>query len=181
MRSRSLALFLPFLWMVFSIAALGQDKSVTVAGKWQISWEARFGTERGTIQFEQAESKLSGNLQARVGSPKVTGAVDGNKVSFDLAFQGPPKPFTLVFTGTMDGDKMAGKFEIKGMTDGYDWHGENAHPTSYTWTAVRQPDRSQADTQETAAPANRYYCQQVLIHNLWIFFNLKFIITLHNG
>ena len=154
MRSRSLALFLPFLLVAFCTTALGQDKSATVAGKWQISWEARFGTERGTIQFEQADSKLSGSLQARVGSPKVTGVVDGKKVSFELAFQGPPKPFTLVFTGTTDGDKMAGKFEIKGMTDGYDWHGENAHPTSYSWTAVRQSDGPQADTQETDAPAN---------------------------
>ena len=134
---------LPLLLLASSLAALGQEKPTNIAGKWQLSWEARIGTERDMILFDQVESKLTGSMQARLGTPKVSGTVDGGNVSFKLQFSGA-QPFALVFTGTVDGDKMAGKFEIEGVKDGYDWHGENVRPTNYSWTAVRQSNSHDA-------------------------------------
>lgn len=134
-----------YFWLLVFAAMFGQAsvgeaaiKPASVSGKWQISWEARLGTAHGTVQMEQAESRLTGSYQGQLGTPKVSGTIDGKNVSFTLDFQGA-HPFSLIFKGVVDGDKMAGKFEIGGVDGGYDQHGENARPSNYTWSAVRQP------------------------------------------
>jgi hypothetical protein len=119
-----------------------QTKTVNVTGTWQISWEARVGTERDTLELQQTEAKLTGSFEGKVASPKVSGSVDGQNISLRLDFAGP-KPYTIVFTGTLDGEKMSGKFEIPGVAGAYDWHGENVRSTNYTWSAVRIPDAPQ--------------------------------------
>lgn len=50
---------------------------------------------------------------------------------------------------------MAGKFEIEGLKDGYDWHGENVRPSNYSWTAVRQPDQSQSEISSQKQPGGK--------------------------
>jgi hypothetical protein len=145
-RQLSLSLILFFFAIQFSAAQTNeaQTKPVNVSGKWQISWEARIGTERDTIQLEQTESKLTGTFQGKLGTPKVSGNVDGAHITLRLDFPGP-QPYTLLFTGTVDADKMSGKFEVPGVDKAYDWHGENVRPTNYTWSAIRQSDAHQAD------------------------------------
>src|SRR5208282_2529166 len=90
------------------------------------------------LHIRQTGNKLTGTFQGRHGSVGISGKSDGKNISFDLPFPGS-HPFTLNFQGSVDGDKMAGKFAIQGVEDGYDWHGENARPSNYTWTGVRQP------------------------------------------
>jgi hypothetical protein len=137
-------LFLLASCFAATFAAAGENKPVNLAGKWQLSWEARLGTERGTMQLEQVDSALTGSYHGHLDAPRITGSVEGKNVNLKLEFQ-RTHPFTLVFTGTVDGDKMAGKFEIQEVPDGYDWHGENARPSNYSWTAVRQPDATRAE------------------------------------
>ena len=144
MRNHLLNLGMALFLIAFHLSAPSQTKSVNVSGKWQISWEARIGTERDTIQLEQTESKLSETLEGKLGSPKVSGNVDGTHVSLRLDFPGA-QPYTLLFTGTIDGVKMSGKFEVPGVDRAYDFHGENVRPTNYTWSAVRQSDTHQPD------------------------------------
>jgi hypothetical protein len=140
-------LLLSFASALYS-ASQAQTKPTNVAGKWQISWEARIGTERDIIQLEQADSKqagstLTGTFQGKLGNPKVSGNVDGANISLRLDFPGT-KPYSIVFTGSADGDKMSGKFEIPGVDGAYDFHGENIRPSNYTWSAVRLPDTNSA-------------------------------------
>jgi hypothetical protein len=153
-KSRLLSFVLSVLVLSPSFAAAGENKPVNVAGKWQLSWEARLGTERGPMQLDQVDSSLTGSFQGHLGTPRVSGTIKDKSVTLNLEFQGA-RPFTLVFTGTVDGDKMAGKFVIQGVTDGYDWHGENARPTNYSWTAVRQPDQTQSDGTQQNQPNQR--------------------------
>jgi autotransporter translocation and assembly factor TamB len=145
MNSRRVYFWLLVFAVMFGQASVGETagRPASVSGKWQISWEARLGTAHGTVQLEQAESKLAGSYQGELGTPKVSGTVEGKNVSFTLDFQGA-HPFSLIFKGVVDGDKMAGKFEVGGVEGGYDQHGENARPSNYTWIAVRQPDASSA-------------------------------------
>jgi hypothetical protein len=151
-----------------------RTKAVNVTGKWQISWEARVGTERDTIELQQTESKLTGVFCGKLGSPKVSGNVDGRNIALRLDFVGR-QPYSIVFTGTLEDDtqdgqrldsqKMSGKFEIPGVAGAYDWHGENVHSTNYTWSAVRlsntpQPGRTPPDVvgaqpSPPGPPANR--------------------------
>jgi hypothetical protein len=138
--SVGLALFL----LAMHLSAASQTKPISVSGRWQISWEARIGTERDTIELEQTESKLTGTFHGKLGSPKVSGNVDGTHVMLRMDFPGA-QPYTLLFTGTIEGDKMSGKFEVPGVDRAYDFHGENVRPTNYTWSAVRQSDLHELD------------------------------------
>jgi hypothetical protein len=149
--SRWLRFWLLFLLLASSFATAGDNKPANLAGKWQLSWEARLGTERGTIQLEQVDSALTGSYHGHLDAPRITGSVEGKNISLKLEFQ-RAHPFTLVFTGTVDGDKMTGKFEILEVPDGYDWHGENARPSNYSWTAVRQPDATRAEGSPAKPP-----------------------------
>ena len=139
-RRWTLSLFM----LVCSLAFAGENQAANVSGKWQLSWEARIGTERCIVQIDQADSKLVGTYQGRLGSPKISGNVKGKNISLKLDFQGA-HPFALVLTGTVDGDRMSGKFEIEGVEGGYDGHGENVRPSNYSWTATHRTDQTQSD------------------------------------
>ena len=133
--TRLLSLLLPLLTLASGFAVAAGNKPVNLTGKWQLSWEARLGTERDTIVLEQAGSKLTGIFQARFGTPKVSGTIEGNNVALSLDFPGT-HPYTLIFKGAIDGDKMSGKLEVEGVETGYDPHGENVAPAS---TRGQQP------------------------------------------
>ena len=140
MMFRMIRIALIFLFSISGLAAFGQSKpSSDLTGKWAISWEARIGTEHDAIQLKQTDSRLSGTFIGKLGHPNVSGTVEGKNITLILDFPGS-QPYTLVFTGTTDGDKMEGKFEIKNVIGGYDWHGENVRPSNYSWNAVRQAD-----------------------------------------
>jgi hypothetical protein len=171
-RFHRFGLFLFFLAFVsllaYDPASAAQTKSVNVTGKWQISWEARLGTEHDMIELKQVGSTLTGSFHGRLGSPKVSGHVDGKNVTLRLDFPGK-QPYSLVFTGAIDtgaidtgtidtgaintgtigGDKMSGKFEIPGVRGAYDFHGENVRASNYTWSAVRvsEPSHASASSQ----------------------------------
>jgi hypothetical protein len=131
-----------------SFAASTDPAPANIAGKWQFSWEARIGTETGVLQLEQSGAKLTGSYRGHLASTKITGSIDANQVNLNFDFAGV-HTFSLAFTGTLDGGKMSGKFEIPGFKNGYDSHGENVRPSNYTWNAVRLPDQPQ-----TANPPN---------------------------
>jgi hypothetical protein len=130
--------------LAFRLSAASQPKAANVSGRWQISWEARLGTERDAIQLEQTGSKLGGTFYGKLGSPKVSGNVDGEHISLRLDFPGI-HPYALLFTGTIDGEQMNGKLEVPGVDGAYDFHGENVRPTNYTWSAIRQSAAQRPD------------------------------------
>jgi hypothetical protein len=152
-RIRSTLLISLILMATCAFAGSG-GKNATLAGKWQFSWEARIGTERGTLQLEQADSKLTGSYRGNLVAQKVSGALDGDKIVLNFDFQ-RSHPFTIIFTGTVDGDKMTGKFHIKDFPDAYDSQGENVRPSNYSWTAVRMANQPASVASQGASPENK--------------------------
>jgi hypothetical protein len=140
-----------FYAAAFHVTSFAQSSAVNVNGKWQISWEARLGTERDMILLDQTDSKLTGSFQGKLGSPKVSGNLAGKNISLRLDFAGK-QSYSLVFTGVVDGDKMSGRFEIPGMDKPYDFHGENVASSNYTWQAVRMPDIPHANADSADKP-----------------------------
>jgi hypothetical protein len=134
-------IFLSFLILISGLFAAAENPPPNVSGKWQLSWEARLGAEHGTLQLDQDGAKLTGSYHGHLASQQISGTIKEKTITLNLEFPGP-HPFTLIFTGTIDGDKMAGKFEIQGVQSGYDVHGENASPSNYSWTAARQPNQT---------------------------------------
>jgi hypothetical protein len=137
--------FLVFL-QIACLAASAQTQppsktALNVAGKWQLSWQARIGTEKGLLSLERNGAKLSGSFHSELGSPIVSGTIQDGNISFKLQFEGA-HPFAIVFNGKVEENKMGGKFAIDGMMDGYDQHGENVQPTNYSWSAIPAKDQN---------------------------------------
>jgi hypothetical protein len=115
-------------------AAQNGDQAANVAGSWQMSWQGRGGSEQASLQIQQDGSKLSGTFNGPRGSSALTGSVQGNQVSFNVQMQGR-RTFTLVYTGTLDGDKLSGTMQPQNGGGG--GHGEGGHQ-NHSWTATRQ-------------------------------------------
>jgi hypothetical protein len=114
------------------------SQPANIAGAWQISWQARNGSQQATMQIQQDGSQLSGTFQDSSGSSSVTGSIAGNNVSFSVQIQG--RPMTLAFTGTIDGDKMSGTFQPQGGGGGRG--GRRGGQGNHTWSGVRQQGNS---------------------------------------
>ena len=129
-----------FTFLLAAPFLLAQDsqsnnsQSANVSGAWQISWQARSGTQQATMQIQQDGSKMSGTFQDASGSSSVTGSIAGNNVSFSVQIQG--RPMSLAFTGTIDGDKMSGTFQPQGGGSGRG--GRGGGQGNHTWSGVRQ-------------------------------------------
>jgi hypothetical protein len=123
-------------------AAQSDSQTANVAGKWTMSWQGRDGAKQGALQLQQDGSKLTGTMDSDRGSVPVTGTVNGSNISFSTQSQGQ-RNFTLVYTGTVDGDKMTGTSQPQGGQDG--GHGGGHHgggQHNHSWTATRQAGNS---------------------------------------
>jgi hypothetical protein len=112
-----------------------------VAGKWQVSWTGRLGTEKGVLTLKQEGQKVSGTFDDLHGSSPLEGKVDGNKVTYDVQFAGK-RPYTIDFTGTVNGDKIDGTSQAKnvGGNGAYLGHGGEVVQPERPWSATRIVD-----------------------------------------
>ena len=77
-------------------------------GKWEIVINSPLGAQKAQLDLKTDGASLSGTQQAAQGSgPLENGKVDGNNLSWSAKISSP-MPMTLDFTGTVDGDKLAG-------------------------------------------------------------------------
>src|SRR5580704_7719809 len=101
------------LVLILTAGLLASDPA-NVAGTWQISWQVRLGTAHATVQLTQDGSKLSGTFQEMGVSSHLSGSVQDKNISFDVEFPGP-RPYTIEFTGTVEGEKINGKSRAKNV------------------------------------------------------------------
>ena len=142
MIKRLYAIFFTFLLVAPLLLAQDSQSNnsqpANIGGAWQISWQARTGSQQATMQIQQDGSKLSGTFQDSGGSSPVTGSIAGNNVSFSVQVQG--RPMTFAFTGTIDGDNMSGTFQPQGGGGGGGGGrgGRGGGQGSHTWSGIRQ-------------------------------------------
>ena len=113
-------------------------QSASVAGTWQISWQARLGTEQATIELVQNGSRLTGTFHDPRHSAPLSGTIEGRNISFDVEFTGG-RPYTIGFKGAVDGDKITGTSQAKniGDTKAYLGHGGEIVQPEHPWSAIR--------------------------------------------
>jgi hypothetical protein len=126
-------------------------KPMDVAGKWQVAWQGRLGTEPCTIQLQQDSNKLKGTLQDQRGLSPLSGTVDGKKVTFDVQFGGP-RPFTVRFSGNADADRIEGTSQAVGGGGAYLGHGGEVVQPEHPWTAKRASDQPSTPTETGSNP-----------------------------
>lgn len=90
-----------------------------VTGDWTTQMSGPNGEMQLTFHFKQEAGKLSGNVVSPMGGEPIAisnGKVDGDKISFDLTFNGN----TISHEGTVSGDeiKLTTKSEGGQMPDG---------------------------------------------------------------
>ena len=103
-------------------SAQSNGKSANVAGAWRLSWQTPHGkTMSATLQIQQDDSKLSGEAKIEDDSKPMTGSVHGDQVSFTITVKTWLGARSVMFKGTVEGDKMSG-----------------ANSRGRSWTATRQ-------------------------------------------
>ena len=111
-------------------------KPPKMAGKWRISWDVRLGTVRGILDLKQTAHGVSGTFEEYGKSYPVSGTIQGKNITFEIPFDGP-RPYTIEFTGTVEGDKIAGTSQLKGGAVGFLGHAGEVDEPQRPWTATR--------------------------------------------
>jgi hypothetical protein len=129
-----IAFALPLLLALSVYADDPSSNPPSVSGTWQISWQSRQGTQQRTLQLQQDGSQISGTLQGPRGSTPLSGSLNGDKISFNLQFQGRRRSIRVAFTGNVNNDTMNGTVKIKGGGRRFGGGGGQSH----TWSATRE-------------------------------------------
>lgn len=113
-------------WMTLVVAltlacgiALAQAPA-KVAGKWELSWEGRNGTQTSTVTFEQDGEKVKGTMNMTFGQQArevpLEGTVKGKDLTFTTKIQTPNGEMTREYKAVVDGDAMKGTFAARDRT-----------------------------------------------------------------
>jgi hypothetical protein len=127
-----------FLLISFIAWADSSSAPPEVSGRWQVSWEGRLGTEHDVLELQQAGEKLTGTFKDVHGRSTLSGNIGENGISLDVHFQGS-RPYTIRFTGRLDGGTIRGVSDAIGIgsTGPYLGHGGEIAQPQHPWTAVR--------------------------------------------
>jgi hypothetical protein len=116
-------------------------QSPNVSGRWEVSWQARLGTDQAVVELQQSGSKLTGTFRDPHHTCPVSGTIEGKNISFEVEFQAA-RPYTIAFKGTLDGEKISGTSQAQnvGGKGAYLGHGGEIVEPEHPWTATRPAD-----------------------------------------
>jgi hypothetical protein len=98
-----------------------------VAGTWDIVVTSPQGENRASMTVTQTGATLDGSMVTEMGTVQITdGRVTGPRVGFTVAVPISGQTTTIVFRGTVDGNRMTGNADLGAMG-------------SATFTAERRP------------------------------------------
>ena len=85
-------------------------------GTWKLTMKTPIGERKATLVLKTAGGALSGKMTNEEGNSTdiFEGKASGNGVSFKAAVKSP-MPLTLEFTGAVDGDKISGTVNARGV------------------------------------------------------------------
>jgi imidazolonepropionase-like amidohydrolase len=84
-----------------------------VAGTWDLTVTTPQGENRATMTATQADATLEGSMVTEMGTVQVTdGRVTGQRVTFSITVPISGQTTTIVFRGTVDGNRMTGTAEL---------------------------------------------------------------------
>jgi hypothetical protein len=88
---------------------------MSVDGNWNITMSTPMGERNATLALQSSGNTLTGTQAADGNSGEIfDGTVNGNDVAWKISITNP-MPLTLEFTGTVDGDNIAGEMGIGPM------------------------------------------------------------------
>jgi hypothetical protein len=96
----------------FENPAVPEGETVSVAGQWHLDLQFNRGSAIHTLILEQHGADLVGTHQGEFVSGDLSGKVIANQVRFRSSQRIEGQRLSYEFTGTVDGDKMAGNVNL---------------------------------------------------------------------
>ena len=85
---------------------------MTADGNWNLVVSTPMGERHGSLSLKTEGTTVKGSQMADGNSTEIfDGTVNGNKISWKVSIT-DPMPMTLEFTGTVDGDEIAGTVKL---------------------------------------------------------------------
>ena len=101
----------PFLLAVAAFSASAADDA-SLTGKWKIQRSAAGNESQQDCTFTQKDRDLTGTCEDDRGTVKISGKVDGKKVSWTYKGESPGGQVTVVYTGAVESAaKISGSVE----------------------------------------------------------------------
>lgn len=98
---------------------------MSVTGTWNLTLNSPLGDQAARLDVHEADGALQGTLTGKGDpSPLQRVSVEGATVSFAADADTPVGRLNLAFTGTVDGDKISGKYQTP--FGGFDFSGTRA-------------------------------------------------------
>jgi hypothetical protein len=99
-------------------AAVLPALAANVSGRWNIDGDVQGNPVKAICELKQEGSHITGTCKAEDRDPwKLTGKVEESNITFTYDVEHDGQTYTLVYTGTMDGDSaMKGQIEVAGVT-----------------------------------------------------------------
>jgi hypothetical protein len=88
------------------------------SGTWLMSVETQAGTGNPTFVLVQKGDQLTGTYKGQLGEAPVTGTVKGNDITITYKISAQGQDLDIVYSGTLDGDKVSGKVKLGSFGDG---------------------------------------------------------------
>jgi len=137
-----------FSLLLVSAAAFGhaQDSNASAAGTWKVHASIAGNDSDAECTFTQTGNDLAGTCASQMGSIKITGKVDGKKVSWSYNTEYNGSPLTVKYDGTLDAGKISGGVTVDpfGVTGDF-----TATPSTEAASSATPP----ANTPATAPPS----------------------------
>jgi hypothetical protein len=106
-------LFLSAILASAALTSMAADNP-SLTGKWKIHQTVAGNESDSDCTFTQKDNDLTGSCTADSGTGKITGKVDGSKVSWSYESEYNGSPLTVKFAGTLDASgKIAGTVNVE--------------------------------------------------------------------
>ena len=83
-------------------------------GTWKMTMQTPMGAQEGTLELKEEGSTLIGTMSATAAPEPMEiteGTVDGDALTWKAALT-QPRPITLEFSATVDGDRISGDVKL---------------------------------------------------------------------
>jgi len=92
-----------------------RDANSPMAGKWKVHMSIAGNENESACNFTQNGADLGGQCGGGMGGTKITGKVDGKKVTWSSTMQYQGNDLTMKYEGTLDAGKVIGTLTIDPM------------------------------------------------------------------
>jgi hypothetical protein len=105
--------------LLLSLLTAAMALAADVTGSWSFAVETDVGSGTPAFTFKQSGEKITGNYRGQLGEAPLAGTVQGNKITFSFEISPTGDKLTVVYTGTVEGDKaMKGSIDFGGQAKG---------------------------------------------------------------